>query len=350
MDVGTGSGILATWAAMAGAKRVYAIEYTDMAKHATNVVKANGVDHIVKVVQTAVEDFELPDEDWEEFGFSSEDGDDPDSDANDNCQSKDSNATEGVGECTPQNKKNKKVVDIIISEWMGYLLLRESMLDSVIRARDTFLKPKSGILLPSHATIFFAPVNDEEGRKVQQNDYSDGMADWHEFTETTKEMYGVDMTCLDEEFEKEQRDYYLLSSLWTQLGPDALLAEPSVVKTLDMAVCTLEDARGVGLSKQSGDGNIVGAPFEFDIPGLGSAEEGTGFPISGFAGYFTVDFKSRTDAIGMEFAPKVENPAFLSTGPEYGRESIYILFYFPSVSTIFCVPFFFFKLIFDREH
>jgi len=31
-------------------------------------------------------------------------------------------------------------VDIIISEWMGYFLIYESMLDSVIYARDKWLK------------------------------------------------------------------------------------------------------------------------------------------------------------------------------------------------------------------
>lgn len=30
-------------------------------------------------------------------------------------------------------------VDIIISEWMGYMLLYESMLDSVLYARDRWL-------------------------------------------------------------------------------------------------------------------------------------------------------------------------------------------------------------------
>lgn len=42
-------------------------------------------------------------------------------------------------------------VDIIVSEWMGYMLLRESMLDSVIVARDRWLKP-GGALYPSKAT------------------------------------------------------------------------------------------------------------------------------------------------------------------------------------------------------
>jgi len=31
-------------------------------------------------------------------------------------------------------------VDIIVSEWMGYFLLYESMLNSVLVARDKFLK------------------------------------------------------------------------------------------------------------------------------------------------------------------------------------------------------------------
>lgn len=34
-------------------------------------------------------------------------------------------------------------VDVIVSEWMGYGLLYESMLDSVLCARDRFLKPIS---------------------------------------------------------------------------------------------------------------------------------------------------------------------------------------------------------------
>ncbi len=48
-------------------------------------------------------------------------------------------------------------VDIIISEWMGYFLLRESMLDSVLVARNKFLKP-GGALYPSHARLYFAPI------------------------------------------------------------------------------------------------------------------------------------------------------------------------------------------------
>ena len=47
VDVGSGSGILAAWCALAGARRVFAVEYTDMASNAELVMKANKVDHIV---------------------------------------------------------------------------------------------------------------------------------------------------------------------------------------------------------------------------------------------------------------------------------------------------------------
>lgn len=43
-------------------------------------------------------------------------------------------------------------VDILLSEWMGYCLLYESMLSSVLFARDKWLKP-GGAILPDTATI-----------------------------------------------------------------------------------------------------------------------------------------------------------------------------------------------------
>lgn len=46
-------------------------------------------------------------------------------------------------------------VDVLISEWMGYCLLYESMLGSVLFARDQWLKP-GGAILPDTATIVSA--------------------------------------------------------------------------------------------------------------------------------------------------------------------------------------------------
>ena len=48
-------------------------------------------------------------------------------------------------------------MDIIISEWMGHFLLRESMLDPVICARQRWLKP-GGACYPSEASLFLAPL------------------------------------------------------------------------------------------------------------------------------------------------------------------------------------------------
>lgn len=46
-------------------------------------------------------------------------------------------------------------VDVIISEWMGYFLLFETMIDSVIDARDRFLKP-GGVVCPNRFTLSVA--------------------------------------------------------------------------------------------------------------------------------------------------------------------------------------------------
>lgn len=42
--------------------------------------------------------------------------------------------------------------DVIISEWMGYALLYEAMLYTVIDARDRFLHPE-GLMIPSKACM-----------------------------------------------------------------------------------------------------------------------------------------------------------------------------------------------------
>ena len=54
-----------------------------------------------------------------------------------------------------------KQFDIIISEWMGYFLLYESMLDTVLYARDRYLV-EDGLIFPDKATIFVAGIEDGE--------------------------------------------------------------------------------------------------------------------------------------------------------------------------------------------
>lgn len=55
-------------------------------------------------------------------------------------------------------------MDIIISEWMGYFLLYESMLDTVIYARDRWLQ-QGGLMLPDKATLLVGAIEDEQYRK-----------------------------------------------------------------------------------------------------------------------------------------------------------------------------------------
>lgn len=74
-------------------------------------------------------------------------------------------------------------VDIIVSEWMGYCLLYEAMLPSVLFARDKYLKP-DGLLVPSHAVLRIAPFSDPQY-------VSDNIAYW-------RDVYGFDMKAMQE--------------------------------------------------------------------------------------------------------------------------------------------------------
>jgi len=60
IDAGSGSGILAVYAALAGAGRVYAIERTDFADVIERVAEDSGVGDIVEVVRGDIGDVQLP--------------------------------------------------------------------------------------------------------------------------------------------------------------------------------------------------------------------------------------------------------------------------------------------------
>lgn len=54
--------------------------------------------------------------------------------------------------------------DIIISEWMGFCLLYEGMLDSVLHVRDHFLN-EGGLIFPNKARIFINAMDDYAFKK-----------------------------------------------------------------------------------------------------------------------------------------------------------------------------------------
>lgn len=136
LDIGAGTGILSIFAARAGAKHVYAVENAEIAFFAREIIKKNGFENKITVLKGKMEELELP---------------------------------------VPE-------VDIIISEWMGYFLLYESMLDSVLWARDKYLKKNGGKMLPDRAQIFVAAMEDEDYKK-NKGDF------W-------KNQYGVDMSIM----------------------------------------------------------------------------------------------------------------------------------------------------------
>ena len=93
LDIGCGTGVLSIFAARAGAKKVYAIDNAEIAHYAKEIVKKNELSKVINVMKGKIEEVKITEK-----------------------------------------------VDIIISEWMGYFLLYESMLDSVLWARDKYLK------------------------------------------------------------------------------------------------------------------------------------------------------------------------------------------------------------------
>lgn len=135
MDIGCGTGILSIFAARAGAKHVYAIENAEIALYAREIIKRNNLTDKITVLKGKMEELTLP---------------------------------------VPQ-------VDIIISEWMGYFLLYESMLDCVLWARDKYLV-KGGLMFPDKVQMYVAAIEDSQYKKDKKNFWDD--------------VYAVDMSCL----------------------------------------------------------------------------------------------------------------------------------------------------------
>jgi protein arginine N-methyltransferase 1 len=290
LDVGTGTGILAIWAAQAGAAKVYAVEATDMAQKAQKLVDANKVGSKIVVIQGKIEDIEIPEK-----------------------------------------------VDIIISEWMGLFLLRESMLDSVLFARDKWLKP-GGSLYPSHARMFIAGIHRDNEAKNRHNDYLNSMQDWNKFVPKTLNRFAVDMSCLSNEFDKEHSDYYLSSSVWCELRPADLLTNYTQILSIDCNTCKLEDYKSVNykFNLQILNKYLTSHPKH---SGRGGFHRGSNPPprnnrtepirLSGFAGWFEVDFLG-----------SAQNPApskvTLSTAPHIGYThwGQQCFFLHPSIETL----------------
>ncbi|MHB8862637.1 MAG: 50S ribosomal protein L11 methyltransferase [Pirellulaceae bacterium] len=112
LDVGTGTGILAMLAAQAGARKIYAIDATDIAEVATALVQVNGLADRIHVLQGRAGELHL-----------------------------------------------EQKVDLIMSEWLGNAAFAEGMLHAVLEARDHNLAP-TGRMLPSTVRVLIAPLDE----------------------------------------------------------------------------------------------------------------------------------------------------------------------------------------------
>ena len=176
LDIGCGTGILSMFAARGGASAVVGV---DGAKHIAEVAKANvkhnGFSDRIQIVYGKLEDIE---------------GDIPGA-----------------------------PFDVLVSEWMGYGLLFESMLDTVLVARNRFLKP-GGAVLPDIATIHIAGFD----RKATDFPF------W-------EDVYGFEMP----EIKKQLFEGAMKTAVVTHVDGARLTTSGSQVCELDLATCSIAD-------------------------------------------------------------------------------------------------------------
>jgi len=172
LDVGCGTGILCMFAAKAGAKQVIGVECAAIYHQAVKIVKANGFDKVITLIKGKIEEVELP----------------------------------------------VDKVDIIISEWMGYFLLYESMLDTVLVARDRWLKP-DGLIFPDRASMWITAIEDQEYR-------SDKIDFWDD-------VYGFNMSCI--------KEMALLEPLVDVCKPEQIVSDSAKILSIDLYKVKKED-------------------------------------------------------------------------------------------------------------
>jgi len=203
LDVGCGTGILSLFAARAGARLVLAVDM-DVPPGAEEVARCNGLADRVQFFRGRLQDIELP----------------------------------------------VDSVDVIISEWMGGVLLMEDMLPVVLYARDRWLKP-GGILLPDRARLFLAPLDDVAG--ISSKHFP-----------TLRET--------------------ISSQMWVSvIDPSRFLAEPSCILDLDLNTVQEPDVK----SYETG--------FCFDLNETGI--------LNGFGLWFDVLFNQTKSPVSLSTAP-----------------------------------------------
>lgn len=217
LDVGCGTGILSLFAAKAGAKCVIAIDCSSIVDCAKKIVEENKMSHKIVVVKSKIEDMDkLP------RGF--------------------------------------KEVDIIISEWMGYCLFYESMLDTVIYARDKWLRKQDGLIFPDKAQLYLTSIEDR-AYKSRKIDFWD-------------DVYGFKMSCI--------KELAISEPLVDNVDPKQVVTGACLVKEVNLHKVKKED-------------------LSFEVPFKLSVKKDE--YIHAFMTYFTVDFTACHTPVGFTTSP-----------------------------------------------
>ena len=134
LDVGAGTGILSFFAARAGARKVYAVDNSDILDTTRELAAVNGFGDVIECLDGRAEELDLPEK-----------------------------------------------VDVLVSEWMGLYALTEAMFESVVGATKKHLKPE-GHVIPGALRLFLTPMRDDKLYREH------GLGFWE------GDMYGFDYT------------------------------------------------------------------------------------------------------------------------------------------------------------
>lgn len=200
LDIGCGTSILSIFAAQAGAKEVIGVDNSEVAYQAIDIVQENKMSDVIRIQKGRAEELRI-------------DG----------------------------------KVDIIISEWMGYFLLFESMLDTVLDCRDNLLSP-TGCLYPDKCDISLVALDDDEL--------------YHSKVKYWDDVYGQKMTAM--------KRCVIQEPLIAVVKQEKIISKPCVLKKFDLMKISVRDLE-----------------FEEDFS-LTITEDGN---VSALVGYFDVDFE-----------------------------------------------------------
>lgn len=121
LDVDCGTGILSLFVGSQGAKKVFAIESSHLAEYARQNIAKSGLSDIIVVIKQNINEIQsLP------------------------C--------------------NIKKVDIILSQWMGFLLYDKELLKNLIEARNKWLK-SDGIMFPDIINLHITAIEYKQKKK-----------------------------------------------------------------------------------------------------------------------------------------------------------------------------------------